>query len=46
MVLEDLVCFFDGNEEIKPRIRLAGAGVRAASFFLSYWKENNLQVPG
>ena len=32
MVLEDMVCFFDGNEEIKPRIRLAGAGVGAGTF--------------
>ena len=27
MVREGLVCFFDGNEEIKPRFRLAGAVV-------------------
>ena len=27
MVREGLVCFFDGNEKIEPRFRLAGAGV-------------------
>ena len=33
MVREDLICFFNGNGKIKPRIRFAGAGVGAGTCF-------------
>ena len=33
MVREGLVCFFDGNEKIKLRFRLAGAGVGVGTCF-------------
>ena len=33
MVREGLVCFFDENKKIKPRFRLAGAGVGVGTCF-------------
>ena len=33
MVREGLVCFFDENENFKPRFRLAGAGVGVRTCF-------------